>query len=97
MAEEQNQTQELTTDEQIKQFKIEPTITTYPSPNQSRPHQQPIIPTSNNNAAQFTERPMYSNSYNPMHERRNKAIQTIYQFLQEKILHKHSIHYNKKR
>eukprot|EP01084_Bolivina_argentea_P153897 268316_1 len=91
MAEEKKQTHELTTEQLIEQFRIEPTISIHPSINESntsQSSQQPesIIPTSNANAVQFTERPMYSNSYNPMHTRRNKAIQIIYQFLQEENL-----------
>ena len=74
----------------IRDFKIEPTITTKGSTggpsNPSSKNQEPVIPTSNSDAVQFTARPMYSSSYNPMHQRRAKAIQAIYQFLEEENL-----------
>ena len=50
-------------------------------------NQMGIIPNQHSNAVQFTQRPMYSSSYNPMHERRTKAIQAIYQFLEEECLY----------
>eukprot|EP01084_Bolivina_argentea_P160230 279041_1 len=77
----------------IEQFKIEPTVSINPTihdlngpQTETKSETQGIIPTSNSNAVQFTQRPMYSSSYNPMHQRRVKAIQAIYQFLEEENL-----------
>ena len=82
---------ELTAQQIIEQFRIEPTISMDPSiniqPQQNQQQTMPLPPTSNADAVQFSQRPMYSSSHNPMHERRNKAIQAIYQFLDEENLH----------
>ena len=79
---------EMTAQQLIEQFKMEPTVL-MDSPEEEETKKEiteASIPTSNANAVQFTQRPMYSSGYNPMHERRNKAIQAIYQFLKDENL-----------
>ena len=70
----------------IEQFKIEPTVLLDAPTEPNEETTEPIIPASNSNAVQFTQRPKYSSAYNPMHERRKKAIKAIYQFLDEEKL-----------